>query len=400
MSESTLLNTSTARPRQRRIAGLDAARGLALVGMIAIHVLPAYNEEFAPTLTWRIAAGTSAALFAFLAGVGLSISTSRGRDSGAELRAARASLLMRGVMIAGIGLVLGQFDVPAAIILSYYGVMFALAVPLLGRGPRVLFGYALLFATLGAFATQRFGVAVPNLGESDPSVSLLFSDPGGTLGSLFLAGSFPALAWMSYICAGMAVGRLDLRSFDVQLRLMLAGASTALLTFVASAILLGPLGIKQVLVRTSRGWMDAEEVQDVLIWGPLNDTPLESAWWQVNLSPYSNSSFELLNTLGVALAVFGALLWLGSKAEWLLVPLGKVGSMTLSLYAGHLLVLATGLGSEAPYLTFWIHCAAALLMAVLWRNITALQRGPLEHLVALGADRIKERSLARSQTHG
>lgn len=55
---------------QRRITGIDAARGIALVGMLAIHVMPQFNDDFEPTLVWQVASGTSAALFALLAGVG------------------------------------------------------------------------------------------------------------------------------------------------------------------------------------------------------------------------------------------------------------------------------------------------------------------------------------------
>ena len=36
--------------RRRRLVGVDAARGLALVGMMSIHILPAWDPEtFAPT---------------------------------------------------------------------------------------------------------------------------------------------------------------------------------------------------------------------------------------------------------------------------------------------------------------------------------------------------------------
>ena len=56
---------------KRRVTGVDAARGAALIAMMAIHILPAWNEDFDPTLTWLLLAGRGAALFALLAGISL-----------------------------------------------------------------------------------------------------------------------------------------------------------------------------------------------------------------------------------------------------------------------------------------------------------------------------------------
>ncbi|MDO5743937.1 MAG: heparan-alpha-glucosaminide N-acetyltransferase domain-containing protein [Micrococcaceae bacterium] len=388
-----ILDRPTART-SKRITGLDAARGIALMGMIAIHVLPSFTEDFEPTLVWRIASGTSAALFAFLAGVGLSLAMGKRSGSGPGLRAAKAALATRGVLIAAIGLLLGQLVVPAAIILVYYGVMFALAVPLLGLSARALFAWSIGFASIGAIVSQLLGGAVPTLGIEDPSLSSVFTDFGGTLGTLFVGGSFPALTWMTYICAGLAVGRLDLASFDVQLRLFLAGVAAALSTAVFSALLLGPLGIRDRLAWNPGERFSPEEVGDILTWGPLDDEPLLSGWWQVMLSPYSHSMFELINTLGVALAVFAAMVFIGQRVAWLLTPLSILGSMTLSLYAMHLVFLSLGVLSDRPFLSFWIQCGAGLLFALLWRNVTGRGRGPLEQPIALAANRSSERALA------
>lgn len=71
-------NVSSADGRRttRRIMGVDVARGFALVGMIAVHVLPAVADvEGNPSLEWRLFAGHSAALFATLAGVSLAFMT-------------------------------------------------------------------------------------------------------------------------------------------------------------------------------------------------------------------------------------------------------------------------------------------------------------------------------------
>ncbi len=258
------------------------------------------------------------------------------------MKAARASLALRAATIAGIGLLLGQMEIPAFIILSYYGAMFALAIPLLGLGARALAACAAGFATVGALSSWALADALPNLGEYDPSLYFLVSDPGGTLSALLFTGAYPAIPWMAYVCAGLALGKLDLRSLDIQLRIFLTGLSLALGTALLSALLLGPLGGKDALLSSMRGRGNEAALQEALTWGPIESTPVGSGWWQVALSPYSNTVFELLNTLGVALAVFAAMLFISGRIAWAVAPLAQVGSMTLTLYTGHLLFLATG----------------------------------------------------------
>ncbi|MGJ9407077.1 heparan-alpha-glucosaminide N-acetyltransferase domain-containing protein, partial [Nesterenkonia aurantiaca] len=117
-----------------RLVGIDAARGLALLGLMAIHLLPAWNEETGGvSWSWRLFSGDSAALFALLAGVGLAL-TSGGRNQhqGRTMTADRVGLLVRALLIAVVGLWIGTVmpqDPPAYGILLYYGVFFLLAIP-------------------------------------------------------------------------------------------------------------------------------------------------------------------------------------------------------------------------------------------------------------------------------
>jgi uncharacterized membrane protein len=56
-----------------RLRGIDAARGLALLGMLAVHLLPSRDDDGAISLSYRLASGRAAATFAVLAGVGLAL---------------------------------------------------------------------------------------------------------------------------------------------------------------------------------------------------------------------------------------------------------------------------------------------------------------------------------------
>src|ERR687890_1166958 len=124
----TRASRKTAGPSvQARLQGIDAARGLALLGMMATHLLPTFesNADLTPTWIGLTFSGRAAALFAVLAGVGLALSTGKNRPlGGAELSAARRGVALRALVIAAVGLTLGGVEVNLAIILVHYAVLF------------------------------------------------------------------------------------------------------------------------------------------------------------------------------------------------------------------------------------------------------------------------------------
>src|SRR4051794_37489328 len=79
MTESTTETEDRAPARRARIEGVDLARGLALLGMIATHVFAAVDDNGAPTAATIVAAGRSAASFAMIAGVSLALISGRQR---------------------------------------------------------------------------------------------------------------------------------------------------------------------------------------------------------------------------------------------------------------------------------------------------------------------------------
>jgi hypothetical protein len=72
------------------------------------------------------------------------------------------------------------------------------------------------------------GLGLPYVGATqDPDLPTLVHDPGGFVVLLLLTGAYPVVAYVVYLCAGLAVGRLDLRSRSVALRLLEAGLALA-----------------------------------------------------------------------------------------------------------------------------------------------------------------------------
>ncbi|MCC9205916.1 heparan-alpha-glucosaminide N-acetyltransferase domain-containing protein [Arthrobacter sp. zg-Y769] len=381
-------SATTTRPR---LSGVDAARGLALFGMMAIHLLPAANEDSEPTLTWLLFAGKAAALFALLAGVSLAFTTRTARaERGNFLTAARWSVAARAGLVTGLGLAIAYVEMDVFIILAYYGAMFLLAVPLLGVTTRTLLLAAAGFALLGPVLMQALRDSLPAPGF-DPTFTTLLTEPGVFISQLLLTGTYPAIPWLAYICAGLAVGRMKLDRPGVQFGLLGAGAALAAAAWFGSQLLLSGPGFDRLLV--SEPELGSRDLQDILVWGTEGYLPTSSWWWLSIMAPHSTTPFDLLHTIGVAAAVLGAMLLVARYAGKALFVLSAPGRMTLTLYCAHLLFLGTGMLADLPQVSLWLQISAFVVFAVLWQR--AGKQGPLENFVSNGAAAARNSVLRR-----
>jgi uncharacterized membrane protein len=356
------------RSRRERIAGVDAARAVALVGMFATHIFP-LREGREPTLTGLVASGRASALFAVLAGVGVALATGgtqRPRGSRAHV-AAGAALVVRGLLVGAVGLTLVATEAPVAIILAYYGVLFVVAALLL-RVPRgVLAVGAVLACVLTPVVSQALRAGLPD-GPGRQVGWPALAAPGDALVTLVLTGYYPVLTWTTYLLAGMAVGRLDLRRPQVATGLLVGGAALAVAAHTASSLLLGP---------GNGVWMLGAAASE----RRYGTTPTGSWWWLAADIPHSGSPLDLAATTGSALAVLGAMLLLSRWAPRLVWVPAALGSAPLTLYTLHVVALAVYAGSGPDDALLWLgHVLAAALIGVALR--LAGLRGPLEAVVA------------------
>lgn len=375
------------KPKQR-LVGVDVARGLALLGMMTVHILPAVTVDGEPTVTWMTFSGIAAALFALLAGLTLAFVSGGSRPlRGRALTASRMSLVVRAALIAAIGLLIAYADPPAAIILVYYGVMFLLAIPLLRLPVWALVATAVGTAVLGPVAVHPLRGSLPDLSGYDPTFTTLVTQPIAFVSVVLFTGSFPVIPWIAYVCAGLAIGRLDLRAKATAIRLFITGALVAGGAWLISYILQGPLGGRARL-QEATPW-SATEFEQYLTWGPPPELPATTWWWLTVLSPYTGTPFEVLHSLGIAVAALGAVLLLGRWAGSVLQPFAAAGSMSLTLYSTHLLVLATGFLENVPWISFLFQVLVAIVFAVVWRH--RMGPGPLERMISTAARTVRHR---------
>ncbi len=217
-----------------RLAGIDAARGLALLAMMATHVLATFESDPQLTPTWIGLAfsGRASALFAVLAGVGLALSTGKQQPlQGPELWAARRGIALRALVVGAVGLSLGGLEVNIAIILVHYALLFLCVLPFVGLGVKRLLALAaiwILAAPVLAYLLR------PWLLSADPPLRLGHNPgwedlgtPARLLGDLFLTGYYPVLQWIAYLLVGLAIGRMALSKAAAPFLLLAAGTVVA-----------------------------------------------------------------------------------------------------------------------------------------------------------------------------
>jgi uncharacterized membrane protein YeiB len=370
------------------VTGVDVARGLALFGMMAVHIWDAI-EDGAPTTPTIVAGGRSAATFAVVAGVSIAfLSGGRRRLEGRARTAAAAGLAVRALAIGLVGLLLGLTGTGIEVILPAYAVLFLLAIPLLGLSPAVLGSLAAALAVAGpVLLVTTSDLDLAHIHADTPTLLTVVTEPLGLLSSLFLTGPYPVVVYLAYVCAGLAVGRLDLTSSRVAVWLLGGGAALAVAAKSVSDVLLYPFGGLDRLTAATG------EDATTLLWEPEQ----ASSWWYLALSgPHAHTTLDVLHATGSALAVLGGSLLLTRVhvVDRLLRPLQAAGAMTLTLYSAHILVIAVGVFDDSEVAQYLFLVAGSLLFAPLWRR--RHPQGPLESLVGRAAGRARRAVLGNT----
>ncbi|MFC7432804.1 MULTISPECIES: heparan-alpha-glucosaminide N-acetyltransferase domain-containing protein [unclassified Agrococcus] len=330
-----------------RIAGLDLARGLAVLGMVAVHtgVIAPELRALEPATWSELAWGNASATFAVLAGVAVAIVAGRTRiPDGVPLLQARMRILVRAALLFVVGGIVVALGTELVVILEAYALLLAMSLPFLrlrwwhlaaiGSGWIALMPTVRLLLEEGIVAAQLQRSAVVELA---------------------VTGFYPALTWFGYALVGMAVGRAPIERWRVRLGILGAGAVA-----IAIANLL-PLAYAPSL--------------DVLRSGQRGEVGLAVAG-MLDPEGHTGSSLDLLGSTGVALVVIALCLLAQRWARFVLLPVAAIGSMSLTAYVAHAVafLLVDGLSSD-PW--SWVRLSVGLAIGcTIWRAL--LPRGPLE----------------------
>lgn len=344
--------------RRPRMTGLDLARGLAVLGMFGAHAGLGENLSWAPSSWAAVVHGRPAALFAVLAGLSIGLLSGGIRPStGFELVRARARILVRAAWIFLIGAVLDLFSSDINVILTYYAVLFVLALPFLRWSP----GRLLLLSAVVAAAAPPVSLAAAQLaaatGVEAASTTLLFS------------GNYPASWWSTFVLVGLALSRLDLTAAPTRRLLLLAGTVAAVTGYAL-------------------GWLSTQLLTNGVPTAGVEDA-LENpgqwnAAWLSGAQPHSGTSWWLLASAGVAVAVIAVCLLIADALPRLSWPLVAVGSMPLTNYTLQVVAVAA-LPQTSPGTAWVILSTGAVVFSIGWRAVAG--RGPLERLLTWSSQR-------------
>lgn len=368
--------------REGRLVGIDVARTVALVGMIATHVLDGRTTTGELTTVQWLAGGRASALFAVLAGVSIALMSGgahpvRGRDRTRTV----LGLAARAVLVALVGLALGGLETSLAIILAYYGVLFLLGLPFIGLRAVPLAVLAGGWMVAAPVVSHLVRPSLPVREFASPDFSRL-ADPGPLLADLLLTGSYPAVPWLAYLLAGMAIGRTDLAGWRTPLRLAACGLGLAVVATAVSRLCTASLEVRNALVP---GRLTTEDELLLILGGSQHGTtPTDGAWqWLLVVSPHSATPFDLAQTTGSALVVIGLALALVDalprSGRAVAAVVAGAGAMPLSLYALHVVMRTPDVWPAEQERTLGWHVAVVLGIGAAFALVG--RRGPLEWLV-------------------
>ncbi|GAA1945542.1 acyltransferase family protein [Amycolatopsis minnesotensis] len=383
-----------------RLLGIDVLRAIAILGMIWMHfgltgwLTAGPPGEPAESIGWlnHLFDVRSREIFFLLAGVTVAVTTGGARRHRGRLMARSAlRVAVRAIVLVLFALVLGELGAWEAQILHFYAVWLVLLLPFAVLRARTLF----VIAGVLAVAAPIFKLLQHNLRLFEPDLRemlrmsghggfSLLAHPGDWLPTLqnvvFGAGTTAqdTIAVLPFLVLGLALGRLDLRSHVIRLRMVVTGAVTAVGTVLIGLLAMYPFGAAGAVT----AFANAGDAADIRApWQELVTT----AWPGPANTLFSIAEFVLM--MGLITALLGALLIAAELTMWrrLLWPLAAFGSMALTWYFAHFEMLGSGLFLDVRGLpenrtvvAFLVFLVLALAISVLWRRWTG--RGPLEWL--------------------
>ena len=342
-----------------RYAFLDVARGLAVVGMIYMHLVPA--EETASgiaSITTTLAPfleGKAAALFCVLAGVAWEVQARRAAASPHS----RWYVPRRALALLSAGVALHVLAWPTEILVPL-SLMMVLALALRRMGERAVLLAAVLLVLLAPAVPAFLGHYIESDWAEDGS-HLADSQLGwATVRALLFDGSYPLLPWLAFPLAGMLLAS---RWKDPQSNKRWFGSA------------IGAFLLSQVLV----------------LWASANADAMGGAAEYFSSTWVPTSALFVLISGSFALAVISGLAWYERSCRPGLVAslLALVGRASLTHYLLHICLvfvpLRAALGHEewsvqVGLCAFAGYLAFAVPLTHLW--FRRFRRGPAESVWA------------------
>lgn len=145
-----------------RLRGVEAARAVAVLGMVMVHFGPTPAPDTALGALYELPHGRASVLFVLLAGVGVALlAGGSGEAVPGRRTGARGRLVLRAALLLPLGLWLQGLDHELLVILQFYAVYFLFAALVLALPDLLLLSGAAVAIVGGAMAYLLVGMAAP-----------------------------------------------------------------------------------------------------------------------------------------------------------------------------------------------------------------------------------------------
>ena len=310
--------------RPSRIPSLDVTRAIALVGVVMMNYHSYLNKDKAfypprPSFAEQVFNPLSgllttrfAATFVLVAGMSIALLVQSAMQSGnAELiRSAQMKLARRGLFLYALGAAV-QWIWPGTI-LFYYGAFLLISAVICTWSNRslIVVSVASIAVSTGLSAWRGYQFFQGNFTQW---LSPAPNSPRNLLIRTFVDYTHPVFPWITFICAGIILGRNLERLAQIRTRIMLWSGVALFATFVIRTFVMP----------------DSLSSQ--------SDYVLQRA---LSTNNHEHSVLHVTSTLAVALLAFCAIsLVTDSRVTSRAVTfLARTGQMTLSIYLAHVLV--------------------------------------------------------------
>ena len=406
---------TTATKKRDRLAGLDVARSVAILGMFVAHYAYSIQGEdgIASSLS-RFTDGRAMPLFVILGGVGITLLTARATHPDRALLGRAAVLFVAGLLL--------EARTNVLVILHFYALFFVLGMVL-----RRLPGWALLAL---AGVSTAIGSAITLADPEWATVRDTLADERTTFGivsiverplvlltDLVATGGYPLFPTLAFVTVGMWLGRQRLGATAWQVGLICAGAALFAIGYGSSWVVedarddlvqldadanrarIDPSAVDRIAAEFEIAPEDLVGRAEAALADGASADELDAQMTEAAIDPgdalnvfdgsgHSHQPAWVVGATGFALAVIGLALALTRLVPALFAPLAAAGRMALTFYVGHLIVLIriqdTWPGDRSPAVTLGIVAAsfaAFVALATAWLRFVPY--GPLEALLRL-----------------
>jgi len=345
---------------QSRLAGIDVARALAIIGMVMVNfknIMHAYSGNKFLLLLSSTLETKASALFVILAGISISLLTKHARKAAnrQHILKYRALIIKRGLLLAVIGFALKT--VWKIDILHFYGFYFVIASSLLMVNHKTLLFIASIFIFCFPILMWLFTYDENLYQQSLWPIEVMIRE-------VSFSGLHAIFPWFAFFAYGMWLGRLELSNDHIKRNLFLWSIIVWVITQSTFHL------IQHSLFNIHSFGMSHETIEHLFSVSFIPPLP------QYMISAASAATVVLATSLFFAEKF--------SKNK-LTTALSKMGRLSLTLYITHAIIglclakyvnQAYGFTITTSLLYAFLFCMLGILFSIFW--LKYFRYGPLE----------------------